>query len=190
LLLVKTAGDARMDLIFVHCRSLSQKISDIDYVMSDRRISLEEKLQEIEDEYQEKYKIFLSYAKTDSQKFKISEIAQYFEREFNTEVMYFEKSKRSGEDILDYMERGIKWCNVFVWFHSPNSMDSDAVKKEYKMAMYLGKKIISITTDFNALPLSARVTWSMIFNEEYELLCRDIINDLKQYDIHKTKQDW
>jgi len=159
--------------------------------MPERKVSLEKRLQEIEDEFKENYKIFFSYAKKVSQYFQIDKIASILEKNNpNVEVMYFEKSKIAGEDILDYMERGVKWCNIFVWFHSKNSLKSKAVIKEYKIAVYLGKKIITITEDFNALPLSARVSWAILYDPNIDKLCPKLMNDIKEYNISKAKFEW
>ena len=191
LLLVRTTREVKLGLIFLDTRLWAEKISKIPYIMPKRKVSLEKKLEEIEDEFQEKYKIFFSYAKTDSHKLKIKDVAEFLENNFsNVEIMYFEKSKKTGEDILDYMERGVNWCNFFIWFHSPESMKSEAVKKEYKMAVYLGKNVITITEDFNSLPLSARVTWALLFNENIEETCNQIMNDITNYDIKNVKQEW
>ena len=191
LLLVTATIEVKLGLALYDIKRYAQKISKIPYTMPKRKVSLEKKLEEIEDEIQEKYKIFFSYAMVDSTKFKIKEIAEFLENDFpNVEIMYFEKSKKTGEDILDYMERGVNWCNFFIWFHSPGSMKSEAVKKEYKMAVYLGKNVMTITEDFNALPLSARVTWSLLFNENIEETCNQVMNDITNYDIKMAKQEW
>jgi len=191
LLLVKTTKNVRLGLILLNIRVSAEKISKIPYKMPKRKISLEKKLEEIEEDIQENYKIFFSYANADSAKFKIKEIADYLENNFpRVEIMYFEKSKMAGEDILDYMERGVNWCNFFIWFHSPESMKSEAVIKEYKMAVYLGKRIISITEDFNTLPLSARVTWAILFKENIKEIGNQLMNDITNYDIRTTKQEW
>ncbi|MFX0077259.1 MAG: TIR domain-containing protein [Candidatus Hermodarchaeota archaeon] len=192
LLIVRTTKDVRFGLIMLDIKRTVEKLRKIPYSMPERKVSLERRLEEIEDEFRENYKLFFSYAKADSSKFKIKELADYVDNNFpNVQVMYFEKSKLAGEDILDYMERGVNWCNFFVWVHSPESMKSEAVKKEYKMAVYLGKKIISITNDFNSLPLSARVTWAILFNENIEELGAQLMDDISNYDIKtSTKQEF
>jgi len=188
LLLVKSARDAKLGLVFLGIKDAVEKIRKIHYTIPERKISIERKLEEIEDDFQENYKIFFSYAKSDSAKFKIKEIADYLNIKFlNVEIMYFEKSKIAGEDILDYMERGVKLCNFFIWFHSPESMLSEAVKKEYKMAVYPGKNIISITEDFNSFPLSMRVTWSILFKEDLKEIGNQLMNDITKYDDIRTK---
>ncbi|MFX1534284.1 MAG: TIR domain-containing protein, partial [Promethearchaeota archaeon] len=149
-----TSKDVRLGLAFLDFRRSSEVLAKIPYTMPTRKISLEDRLQELEDEFRENYRIFFSYSMKDSQRFKIKEIAEYLENKpSNIQIMYFEKSKTTGEDILDYMQRGVEWCNLFIWFHSEDSKESSAVQKEYKMAEYLGKKIITITEDFNTLPL-------------------------------------
>lgn len=183
--------DVRLGLIFLDLGRTVDKIRDIPYTMPKRKVSLEKRLQEIEDEFKENYRIFFSYAKKDTEYFQISNIAKYLEKNNpNVEIMYFEKSKIAGEDILDYMERGVNWCNMFVWFHSMNSLESKAVIKEYKMAVYLGKNVISITEDFNALPLSARVTWAILYDPNVQELCQKLMNDIKEYDLRKAKFEW
>jgi len=191
LLLVRTISEVRLGLVMLDLRRTAENLHKIPYTIPERKISLEKKLEEIEDEIQENNKFFFSYAMSDSSKFQIKEIADYLEDYYtNVEIMYFEKSKKTGEDILDYMERGVRWCNFFIWFHSPESMNSEAVKKEYKMATYLGKNILTITEDFNSLPLSARVTWSLLFNKNIEEICKQIMNDITNYDIKSVRQEW
>lgn len=176
-----TSIDAKLGLVFLDFRRASEKLAKIPYTMPTRKVSLEDRLQQLEDEFRENYRIFFSYSMKDSQRFKIKEIAEYLEKQpSNIEIMYFEKSKTTGEDILDYMERGVEWCNLFIWFHSEDSKESSAVQKEYKMAEYLGKKIITITEDFNTLPLTARVTWALQFNEHVETMGDTIYRDMKK----------
>lgn len=172
--------DVRLGLIFLDTKRTIEKMSKIPYEMPERKVSFTKKLDEIEEILLENYKIFISYARADSEHFRISEFGNFLEDEFSdVEVMYFEKSKTAGEDILDYMTRGVKWCNVFVWFHSENAEKSSAVEKEYKMAEYLSKNIVSITEDRNRLPLSAKVGWVFPFNEIVEDLSNNIYNNLK-----------
>ncbi len=176
-----TSKDVRLGLAFLDFRRSSEVLAKIPYTMPTRKISLEDRLQELEDEFRENYRIFFSYSMKDSQRFKIKEIAEYLENKpSNIQIMYFEKSKTTGEDILDYMQRGVEWCNLFIWFHSEDSKESSAVQKEYKMAEYLGKKIITITEDFNTLPLTARVTWALQFNEHVETMGDTIYRDMKK----------
>ncbi|MFX0066046.1 MAG: TIR domain-containing protein [Candidatus Hermodarchaeota archaeon] len=173
--------DAKLGLVFLDFKRASQRLAQIPYTMPTRKVSLEDRLQELEDEFRENYRIFFSYSMKDSQRFKIKEIAEYLENKpSNIQIIYFEKSKTTGEDILDYMERGVEWCNLFIWFHSEDSKESSAVQKEYKMAEYLGKKIITITEDFNTLPLTARVTWALQFNENVETMGDTIFRDMKK----------
>ena len=55
LLLVKTTRDIKLGLILYDIRRTAEEISKIPYSMPTRKISLERKLEEIEEEFQEKY---------------------------------------------------------------------------------------------------------------------------------------
>ena len=70
LLLARTTREIRFGLIMLDLRRTAEKISEIPYSMPKRKISLKEKLEEIEDEIQEKYKFFFSYAMSDSRSFR------------------------------------------------------------------------------------------------------------------------
>ncbi|MBN1213842.1 MAG: TIR domain-containing protein [Candidatus Lokiarchaeota archaeon] len=184
ILLAQASRDIKLGLLFLDLIGTCREISKIPYEMPKRKINLENKLETLEKEFIGDYKIFISYAKNDSSYFKIKEIAENLENNNpDVKVMYFERDKIGGEDILNYMERGVQWCNVFVWFHSENSMNSKAVIDEYKMAKYLGKDIISVTEDFNSLPLSARVTWAILYENDIQKLTKKLLKDMKEYDL-------
>jgi predicted regulator of Ras-like GTPase activity (Roadblock/LC7/MglB family) len=185
-LFIHASRDVKLSLIFLDSKRACEKLAYIKYEMPPKSINLEKKLITIEDEFKEHYRIFMSYVKSDSEVFKIPEIAKTLEKNNpNIEVMYFEKSLKAGEEIMDYMENGVNWCNKFLWFHSARAMQSVPVKKEYKMAEYLGKDIITITTDFNALPTLARTTWVMSYIPNIEELCKKIIDDLRSHDLKR-----
>lgn len=85
------------------------------------------------------FRIFLSYSTLDSTYFQIPDIAKSLERypEID-EIFYWEES--SGENIVEYMEKTLKKCNVFILFCSENSIKSQAVTDEWQAAFQLRKK--------------------------------------------------
>jgi len=75
----------------------------------------------------------------DSDYFRIAEIAKKLEK-YNEidKVLYWEAD--SGENIVEYMERTLKECSVFILFCSQNSLNSRAVTDEWQAAFQLRKK--------------------------------------------------
>ncbi len=181
MILVNSNNNVKLGLIFLDLKRLRKQILDVPYEIPKRKESLEDKLQQVQDEIQENYKVFFSYCQVDSERFHVKKIAEFMMKRYpNVEVKYFEKSKTTGEAILDYMEESVKWCNIFVWFYSENAADSGPVQDEYKMAKYLSKKIISVTEDFNILPLSARVAWALKFEPDLKKMASTLYNDIQK----------
>jgi len=102
------------------------------------RIDLVHKKEQLEGELQ-KIKVFISYSTLDSDYFRIAEIAKKLEK-YNEidKVLYWEAD--SGENIVEYMERTLKECSVFILFCSQNSLNSRAVTDEWQAAFQLRKK--------------------------------------------------
>ncbi|MFX1574176.1 MAG: leucine-rich repeat domain-containing protein [Promethearchaeota archaeon] len=100
-------------------------------------------------------RVFLSYSTLDSPYFQIPEIAESLEiyPEID-EIFYWEED--SGENIVEYMEKTLKKCNVFVLFCSPNSIKSQAVTDEWQAAFQLRKKkllkIVPVYEDEKYIP--------------------------------------
>lgn len=89
LLLLRTTRDIISGLFLLDVSRIIEQLSEIPYSMPQRKVSLERRLEEIEDDFQEKYKIFFSYAKVDSSKFKIKEIGDYIaDNHPNVEIMF------------------------------------------------------------------------------------------------------
>ncbi len=85
------------------------------------------------------FNVFLSYSTLDSEYFQLPKVVKSLEKypEIN-KVLYWEVD--SGENIVEYMERTLKECNVFVLFCSENALNSKAVNDEWQAAFQLRKK--------------------------------------------------
>jgi len=86
-------------------------------------------------------RVFLSYSTLDTDYFHISDIANMLESYPEIDrVLYWEAD--SGVNIVEYMERTLKECNVFILFCTENSWNSRAVTDEWQAAFQLRKKDI------------------------------------------------
>ncbi|MHA1340512.1 MAG: hypothetical protein ACTSRZ_09950 [Promethearchaeota archaeon] len=174
-LALKTDHNIKLGLLYLEANRLIKKL--IPY-LTHRSISstLKKELNNFEESILKNYRLFFSYALKDSDDFKIREIAKYWEENYdNVQIRYFERDKKVGIDILDYMESGIAWCNRFIWFHSENSEDSEAVKQEYKMAQLEGKKIFTITKNPSLLQISAKANEFVIWKDFTNINLDDLI---------------
>ncbi len=100
--------------------------------------------------------VFLSYSSLDTDRFQINRIAKELQRfpEIN-KVFYY--TKDSGQNIVEYMEKTLGACNIFVLFCTEHSKKSRAVEGEWQTAYQLVKKdkmkIIPIYQDEEDVPL-------------------------------------
>jgi hypothetical protein len=178
--MASTYEGVKLGLLFLDTKRLKDRLIPI---VKDRRITKEvqKQLGNFEESILKNYRLFFSYAIKDSDTFQIKQMADYWEsRNSNIQVRYFERDKKMGRDILEYMESGIAWCNRFVSFHSENSLKSDAVQQEYKMAQYEGKKVFTITNNPATLPLWAKSnavsTWNGMVSTDLKGMLEKIIN--------------
>ncbi|MFX0140355.1 MAG: toll/interleukin-1 receptor domain-containing protein, partial [Candidatus Hodarchaeota archaeon] len=90
------------------------------------------------DEFKDLY-IFLSYSTIDTDYFQISRVVKSLEEypEIN-KVMYWEAD--STQNIVEYMDKMLEKCDVFVLFCSENSMKSVSVRDEWQAAFQRRKK--------------------------------------------------
>ena len=100
-------------------------------------------------------KVFLSYSTLDTNHFRIKESSKALDSYPDIEeILYWEAN--SGENIVEYMERTLKDCNVFVLFCSENALNSKAVTDEWQAAFQLRKqgklKIVPIFEDEKHIP--------------------------------------
>ncbi|MBD3350029.1 MAG: TIR domain-containing protein [Candidatus Lokiarchaeota archaeon] len=179
ILLAKLESDARVDLVFMEMRRTVKHSIEIDveslyYETRTIKESLKDKLEEIDKTFTDKIKVFFSYAVKDSQSFKIKQIAETLESESDIEVMYWERDKKPGQDLLDYMTFGVQWCDFFVFFYSQNSEESKACQKEYRMADIIEKTIISVTNDKNNLPIYLQISCYVNYSDDIDQVVQEI----------------
>ncbi|TFG21064.1 MAG: TIR domain-containing protein [Promethearchaeota archaeon] len=183
-LMINSTRDIKLGLIYTDA---NRTIAILKSMLPSKNVDvhpgiLEKKLNDLAEEFRGEKRIFFSYAQVDSEYFNIPKLATELELYPKTEVMFFQKSKQTGEDVLDYMQRGVEWCNIFIWFNSLNSLKSYAVFKEYKMAEFLGKRIIIITNDFNTVTLSARVCWLIHYDPTNGDIAEEILDAIENYE--------
>ncbi|MHA1819199.1 MAG: TIR domain-containing protein [Promethearchaeota archaeon] len=155
---------------------------------------IKESLDKLESKVKKTQNIFFSYAKADSKRFKIKELATGLEAlNSKNRVRYFERDIKPGQEMMEYMEEGVKWCDFFIYFYSDNSKNSIAVDNEYKMATFLGKRIIPITMNYNILPLSARIRHPLLWKDDVSEMTKKIeetINKLNNFNKNKEDFKW
>ena len=84
-------------------------------------------------------RVFLSYSTLDSDHFQVQNISKALDSYPEIDkVMFWEAN--SGENIVEYMERTLKECNVFILLCSENTLNSQAVTDEWQAAFQLRKK--------------------------------------------------
>ncbi len=130
---------------------LKERIQTLDKSLT----PLKKYTKEIDFDKKKGLRVFLSYSTLDSPYFQIPEIAKSLEiyPEID-EIFYWEEN--SGENIVEYMEKTLKKCNVFVFFCSENSIKSQAVTDEWQAAFQLRKKkllkIVPVYEDEKFIP--------------------------------------
>lgn len=155
-LLAYTSSDIKMGGLFFDTSRVKEKLA---HIVKDRTLNsdIQRQFSNFEESILKSYRLFFSYALKDSDLFNVKNIASYWEsHNTNVQIRYFERDKKFGRDIYEYMESGVAWCNRFIWFHSDNSLKSDAVQQEFKMAQNQGKKLFTITNHLEALPILAK----------------------------------
>ena len=90
-------------------------------------------------ETKKEHKVFLSYSTLDAENYQIDKIVKYLEKypEINKVFFYV---KDSGQNIVEYMEKTLSACNIFVLFCSEHSKKSKSVEGEWQAAYQLVKK--------------------------------------------------
>jgi hypothetical protein len=101
------------------------------------------------------FSVFLSYSTLDSDRFQIKNIAKILKSYSEIKDAFFWEAD-SGGNIVEYMEKTLKKCNVFVLFCSKNALNSKAVTDEWQAAFQLRKKgslkIIPVYEDEKYVP--------------------------------------
>lgn len=114
-------------------------------------------------------KVFLSYSTLDSPYFQISDIAKALKSYPEIEKIFYWEAD-SSENIVEYMERTLKKCTVFVLFCSENALNSNAVTDEWQAAFQLRKKgllkIVPIYDDESYIPALLTPLLNVKFSSE------------------------
>jgi len=113
--------------------------------------------------------IFLSYSTTDSGHFRMPDIAEALKNYSEIDkILYWEAD--SGENIVEYMEKTLKECNIFVLFCSQNALNSLAVTDEWQAAFQLRKKgllkIVPVYEDEKYIPALLTPLLNVKFSED------------------------
>lgn len=94
--------------------------------------------------------VLISYSLDELNKFKIKKIADKLKSYPNIKVRYF--TRDAGEDIIEFMDEGVGWCNILLLFCSKKSKESDSVKNEWRSVLMKKKKIIPIFIEDKNIP--------------------------------------
>ncbi len=103
-------------------------------------------------EIKKKILVFFSYSTQDSDKFQIPQIAKGLEDFQEIQKVYFWEEDMTG-DMYEYMEKNIRISDYFILFCSENASNSIPVRKEWKAALTLRKKIIPVFDNPKNIPL-------------------------------------
>lgn len=95
--------------------------------------------------------VFISYSTKDSNQFNIT----YLSRELSKfpeirKVLFWEEDM--DDDIIEYMNKYIKKCDLFILICSQNALDSEPVKMEWQAALKIKKKIIPVFENESDIP--------------------------------------
>lgn len=87
--------------------------------------------------------IFISYSTKDSKEFKIPHISEELEKfpEIG-KVLFWEEDAKGN--IIEYMNKYIKECDILILICSQNAQDSKSVKREWQTALKIEKEIIPV----------------------------------------------
>lgn len=128
--------------------------------------------------------IFISYSTKDSNIFNIShlskEVAKFPEIE---KVLYWEEDM--NDDIIDYMNRYIKKCDLFILICSQNALESKPVNMEWQAALKIGKKIIPVFKNENDIPVLLSTKLGIKYDENN---LEKTIKDLHYLILKKLKK--
>jgi len=108
-------------------------------------------MDELQYEIPSSLKIFFSYSRKDSNRYKIHTIAHTLKTFPDIQrVFYYEGA--DYHDIIEYMNDNIEICDIFVAFCSKNASKSRYIKDEWKAAYSENKIIIPVFSDFKDVP--------------------------------------
>ncbi len=116
-----------------------------------------------------KIKIFLSYATSDKEFFKVPTLVKILEQHKEIEkVFYWERD--SGQNIIQFMNDNLEKCKIFILICSENSLDSKNVESEWQAAFQLKQegrlKIIPIYDNLTSIPALLKPFLGVSFNTD------------------------
>lgn len=127
--------------------------------------------------------VFISYSTKDSNKFNIP----YLTRELSKfpeigKVLFWEEDM--DDDIIEYMNKFIKKCDLFILICSQNALDSEPVKMEWQVALKIKKKIIPVFKNESDIPALLSTKLGIKYDENN---LEKTINDLYSLILKKLK---
>ncbi len=127
--------------------------------------------------------VLISYFLDDLNKFQIKKIADKLDSYTNIKVRYF--TRDAGEDIIEFMDESVGWCNILLLFCSKESKESDSVKNEWRSAHIKKKKIVPIFIDDIYIPnLLASKTGVAFDKSNLEGTIEKILNEILKRSEH------
>ena len=97
------------------------------------------------------FKVFVSYATADSDRFQIGEFATRLQAYFNIdEVLMWEE--HSKDNIISFMNENLEKCDVLILFCTENSKISKPVILEWSAFLAADKRIIPIFENVEDIP--------------------------------------
>lgn len=127
--------------------------------------------------------VFISYSTKDSNKFNIP----FLSRELSKfpeigEVLFWEEDM--DDDIIDYMNKYVTKCDLFIMICSQNALDSEPVKMEWQAALKIKKKIIPVFKNENDIPTLLSTKLGINYDENN---LEKTVNDLYYLILKKLK---
>ena len=109
--------------------------------------------------------VFISYATKDSDLFRVRLIDQKLTQyEKIQDVIYWEEDLE--DNIFEFMNKYIGVSDIMLLLCSPNSLNSDPVKKEWTAMEAISKPIIPLFKEVDHIPSLLRSRLGVRFNEE------------------------
>lgn len=138
--------------------------------------------------------IFLSHNSKD--KALVEPIATQLSRIYGKESIFYDSwSIKPGEDIIDKMNSGLDKCDIFFFFVSSNSLNSEMVRMEWQNALMLKAKreirFIPVRMDNSTMPAILTQKLYIDLNKTgFDNGCRQIIDVINGTDTQQYQQEF
>lgn len=150
-LLSFTTGDLRFGLMYLDMKRTADQLMKIPYQLPRRKTSLEEKLQQLKDEFRRGIHIFISYATKDADRFRITEVAESLTSHKEVETVLCWQKDAHGS-LIEYMNENVPKCDIFLLCCSQAALQSDPIRVEWETAHIHKKYIIPIFESVEDIP--------------------------------------